>query len=488
MEEHSAWSFTVIKAQGLRLLHSQKSWRAIITVEVDERKHETVLGIDGQNPNLKEKFYLQEAIVDSKVQISVWNRSESKKKSKKRNLLATASHTLGELFNSQEGPKSSTLPQCIVTTQFNTHFYLDLKVPLACHAMTKRAALSRGKRRDEVALYLRLKPPAHLNPRDERDEIHQALEESETDSISNPESNDHPWRDDDTLLELSPRSGNQVRKRKTRGYTVDSDNPPLSVSEDGFDDGSTPFFKDGWDGENEFLEDDLFGPKPGAEEALVVSGAQQALGILPQHTEEVPISTDLNFIECALASFTVYRELRTANCTDHFEQVFMRLRTEWTYVGTMLVAFSGVNTTVFAISPDAIFTVDSYARRAVAASSIASGLGTACVSWIIFRYNWIDTETFKTRTKDVLGLYFFFSLSARLPSICLFLSAVFLMAFLTLVAFDAWPEGVLAVSFLVGFIMTLQFLAYGTKCVFDGTIMCISSVRRICMRQKDIDT
>lgn len=50
----------------------------------------------------------QEAIVNSKVQISLWHRSQSKKKSKKRSLVATASHTLGELFSKQEGSKTST--------------------------------------------------------------------------------------------------------------------------------------------------------------------------------------------------------------------------------------------------------------------------------------------------------------------------------------------------------------------------------------------
>lgn len=35
------------------------------------------------------------------------------------------------------------------------------------------------------------------------------------------------------------------------------------------------------------------------------------------------------------------------------------------------------------------------------------------------------------------------------------------MGFLGLVAFDAWPHGVIAVSFLVGVVMSLQFLVFG---------------------------
>ena len=35
------------------------------------------------------------------------------------------------------------------------------------------------------------------------------------------------------------------------------------------------------------------------------------------------------------------------------------------------------------------------------------------------------------------------------------------MAFLGIVAFDAWPSGVIAVSFLIGVVMSLQFLVFG---------------------------
>lgn len=65
------------------------------------------------------------------------------------------------------------------------------------------------------------------------------------------------------------------------------------------------------------------------------------------------------------------------------------------------------------------------------------------------------------RAKDVYGSYFFFALSARMPAVCMLLSALALMAFLGLVAFQVWPEGVAVVFFLVGLIMSLQFLVYG---------------------------
>lgn len=74
----------------------------------------------------------------------------------------------------------------------------------------------------------------------------------------------------------------------------------------------------------------------------------------------------------------------------------------------------------------------------------------------------------QTRALDVFGTYFFFALSARTPSFCMFLAALSLMAFLALVAFDAWPGGVLIVCAGVGVVMGLQFLVWGAMWVGRG--------------------
>jgi hypothetical protein len=52
---------------------------------------------------------------------------------------------------------------------------------------------------------------------------------------------------------------------------------------------------------------------------------------------------------------------------------------------------------MFAITPDAIFKVNSYANIAVSAGSAACGLGIACDVWFLVRYNWVDLETFIVR-------------------------------------------------------------------------------------------
>jgi len=104
MQESEPWLFTVVRTEGLHLMRPEKSWRPIVTVEVDcHHRHETILGCDGQNPNSKETFRLQEAGLDSYVEINVWHRSQTKKKAKKRkrNLVGTACHSLGELIKKQ---------------------------------------------------------------------------------------------------------------------------------------------------------------------------------------------------------------------------------------------------------------------------------------------------------------------------------------------------------------------------------------------------
>ena len=49
---------------------------------------------------------------------------------------------------------------------------------------------------------------------------------------------------------------------------------------------------------------------------------------------------------------------------------------------------------MFAITPDSVFEINSHAYTAVATSSTACGLGTACDLWFLLRYNWVDLEIF----------------------------------------------------------------------------------------------
>ena len=53
-----------------------------------------------------------------------------------------------------------------------------------------------------------------------------------------------------------------------------------------------------------------------------------------------------------------------------------------------------------------------------------------------------------------------------MPTFCMLLSSISLMAFLGLIAYDAWPVGVLVIGVMVFLVMTLQFIVYGVDHIF----------------------
>ncbi|KIY46853.1 hypothetical protein FISHEDRAFT_19847, partial [Fistulina hepatica ATCC 64428] len=171
----------------------------------------------------------------------------------------------------------------------------------------------------------------------------------------------------------------------------------------------------------------------------------------------------LTFGERAVASFTVYGQLRDASVDTDFAPIFQQLQFEWSCSMGMLAALAGINAAVFAVGGDSIFGVEVNPAMGmmVAISSIASGTGLACSAWYLFRYSSTDVNAFRARALDVYSSYLFFSLSSRVPGFCMLISAASIMIFLFTVAYGRWPGGVLIFCGLVGMLMTLQFLVYG---------------------------
>lgn len=64
---------------------------------------------------------------------------------------------------------------------------------------------------------------------------------------------------------------------------------------------------------------------------------------------------------------------------------------------------------------------------------------------------------------DERASYFFFALSVRVPAFCMFMSACALTACLALIAFATFPGGALVLSFVVGVLMSLQFIVFGVS-------------------------
>lgn len=82
----------------------------------------------------------------------------------------------------------------------------------------------------------------------------------------------------------------------------------------------------------------------------------------------------------------------------------------------------------------------------------------------------------------MFGTYFFFCLCCRLPSFLILLSTIFLLAFVTIISYNVWPQAVLAVSFFAGLLLTMQYLLFGAKQLFNGIRWVFKKVGTGCAR------
>jgi hypothetical protein len=172
----------------------------------------------------------------------------------------------------------------------------------------------------------------------------------------------------------------------------------------------------------------------------------------------------------------MFSELSAAHTLAEFALVRQRLQQEWTFDGGFLLGLSAVNAAMFAINPDAIFKVNSYACTAVSISSAACGLGIACDVWFLVHYTWVDLETFARRSRDIYGSYISFALSSRMPTFCMLVASTSLVAFLGIVAYHGSSVGVLVLALLVVLVMFFQFIVYGTHQVFTFALNVLTAV------------
>jgi len=364
------------------------------------------------------------------------------------------------------------------------------KLRLQCRNPTNQSVGSRGRPQNGALVHLKLRPPAsvvsRLNPTVLSDDEDGYCSTSSGSSTPSTPSNDSVTLHSPSVVDEHPPQPIR-RRRRVRGYCVNSDEEPESFSET--DDDDTKPLLGGPSFDDDDYDEQVHPPAPIKISFNPVGWI--AASLLPRYTEriEVPPDPGLNFFERAISSFTVYNEMKQARCNDDFDRVFTRLQIEWSYTAGILVALAAVDTAVFSISPDSIFAISPFARGAVAASSIASGLGIACAAWFLVRYAWVNLDTFVARAEDILSTetpsYFFFALSARLPSLLMLTSAVSLMLFLAIVAWSAWPTAVIVGCFIVGLLMGLQWLVFSVLWVVKTARKLFRFLVRITMREKE---
>ena len=145
-----------------------------------------------------------------------------------------------------------------------------------------------------------------------------------------------------------PITNQGIRRRPIRGYQIHSDDDCHSDEGDQHFAESKPIFDD-----NDSItcnDDTLMDPDDSETLDSLVSHQEPSIeswitfSLLPRYTEKVEVPPFLSPTERILASFTLYRELKEANMDSHFEQIFVRLQLEWTYMGGLVCRFYCIST------------------------------------------------------------------------------------------------------------------------------------------------
>ncbi|KAG1844315.1 hypothetical protein DFJ58DRAFT_802764, partial [Suillus subalutaceus] len=392
-----------IRAQGYQPLRPEKSWRPIVSVV---------------NPNLRERFMIQGADGRSRVDINVYYQAPSKKKRKKRYLVAKASLSLQALSKLRDTANS-------------------LKIPLSPVVQPSTRRLARGGT-CSVSLVATLEVPEtqarlhvlqdSLTSEDQYDDDFKSLGrsspslESESDRTSNFSCSSR------AITPPVPPELSGIRIR--RGYTSDTDDDrPL-------DEHTMP------------------------DSSAVVDVVSLAPSLLPSYTEQISVDNSLTFIDTLVDSFSPYSELREACSDSQYERILEKLTSEWYFVGASV----RLTRLCSAFRPARYSPSTTFARSSIALGSVASGIGIAIDGWFLL----------VNLLADVYGKYLFFCISSRLPAVCMFVSACALMAFLLSVAWSAWPTAVLVMCFIAGSLISLQFIVYGLHC----TVICMTEIFR----------
>lgn len=428
-------------------MRPEKSWRPIVSVVVDQHQHyEVNLGCDGQNPNLRERFIMRGADGHSRVDIDVYYQAPSKKKRKKRYLVAKASLSLQALSKLRDTAN-------------------PFKIPLRPVVQPSMHRLARG-RTVSVSLVAMLQVPEtqarlhvlqdSLMSDDQYDDDIKSLGrssprfESESDRTSNFSCSSRAM----TPPVLPELSGIRIR----RGYTSDiDDDRPL--------DEHVKRINDSYDS---------YAFTDNADSSTMVDVVPLAPSLLPSYTEQISVDNSLTFIDALVDSFSSYAELREARNDSEYECILEKLTSEWYFVGASLVALAGLDAAVFGFSSSSLFSVNTFARSSIALGSVTSGIGIAIDGWFLLVYSGANAKKFQKFARDVYGKYLFFCISSRLPAVCMFVSACALMAFLLSVAWSAWPTAVLVMCFIAGVLISLQFIIYGLHCM----VICMTEILR----------
>ncbi|KAN0136066.1 hypothetical protein V8E53_006227 [Lactarius tabidus] len=462
------WQFTVLRSQNMSMMRPEKSWRPIITLEVDgQHKHEVILGVDGQNPNQRETTLLHHAHHRTQIKLDVWHKSQSKAKSRKRrHHVASTSMALGDAIKKQGAEP-----------------FIELRLSGIPAARRKSVA---QKHQPCASVLIRLRPPrsALSSPIDsDHVSLVSSGDKDPSDTLVTPttdESEDPPPWSSAISEELPP---GLRRRKKVKGYCINSEDDrsgesdcPFSCSEAEDTQGC-----DVW--EPPIPYDESSNTYSHSLEIRATTNAPSTISIilpslLPTSyvSDSISVSSGISVASSTFDTLTYHRELREAQLDSDFDRVIVKLAHEWYYAGASLLSIAAVDTSVFGFSSGDLFLVDNFAKRALIISSVASAIGLFVDVWFIFAYSGADARKFQSLALDLYSSYFFFALSSRLPLVALFVSVLALVAFLGAIAWAAWPAAVLVMCVLSGLLVSLQFIVYGCHRIALGLAWIVRGV------------
>ncbi|KAI0801529.1 hypothetical protein C8Q74DRAFT_499009 [Fomes fomentarius] len=462
MQFEDPWHLTVVRTRGLTFVRPEKSWRPIVTISVldgnrdQSMSHEVVLGSDGQNPNLKKSVIpVHDVSYSTRLIIQVFHRSQTKKKHRKRSLVGSASLSLNEFLNKHPLPHPRPI---------------EYDVRLSCPPPQRKNPTIGGRQQHSATLTMKFAVPHKEPGMYESPPFTPISEHPETsDGVFSDGASSTKASENINLEEKEPERNRGLRRRKrrkVRSYMSDDD---YYDDEAGYSGSSCSESPAPPTPQDEYFppipddEDSGYGGTCGDDESEVVFWPR----ILPMQVDQmsvVSVQASFSFAEACLDRYAPYHELREADeegdC-EKAEKVLGRLLTEWYVVGASLLALAGIDAAVFGFGSDSLFTVAGISRRVVSIGGISAAIGLVCDAWFLVLYSGANAQKFLRLAKDVYGSYFFFCLTCRLPSVCMLISALALMAFLFAAAWTASPTAVLVMSFIAGFLLTSQFLVFG---------------------------
>ncbi|KAJ6481902.1 hypothetical protein C8R45DRAFT_314374 [Mycena sanguinolenta] len=208
-----------------------------------------------------------------------------------------------------------------------------------------------------------------------------------------------------------------------------------------------------------------------------LSSRKLDIGLNATNEPRLPLAAKRLLVK-SLSSCTLYSALDAATADSECDQVVEKVKSEWVNAGRWVLALATIYMSLFAIDSQSLLGINSFSRKAVATSSIATFLGLVCDAWLLGRYYSLHTREFMSQARDIYGSYAFFALSARLPSLAVLISILALGAFVVCVVYQTLPALTIVLGSIFLIVMVLQFIIRGSEVFYCSIAEALSAVVR----------